>query len=298
MDAARDRKWAAPRGVLVLALSLTALAGSARAQEPLAEAERLMGLARKAAKDMQPALARRYAESAYRLVQSPVILGHLASAAQEEGRIIEAGDLARRYLRLRRESDDLALLRECQVLAAAVPSAHAEIEVSGEESGLVLVDGRLAGALPHLGTLWVAPGEHLLRIEQGARSAEQTVSLRPGERLRVPLHLPPLVVLRADAPFPPDFCRPPAEVLRLAGALDGGTEGDADPLATLPQKGGVRAPPPPPRSVLPARKPQRPLIRQPWLWTLTGALLTGGVVATSLALTWPQKPPGPTVEFP
>lgn len=295
MDAARDRMWASPGGLLVLALSLSSLmSGPAWAQDPRAEAEREMGLAGKAAKEVRPAQTRRHAENAYRLVQDPIILGHLASVAQAEGRITEAGDLARRYLRLRQEGEDSELVRVCQALVDAVPSTHAEIEITGAESGLVLLDGRVAGVVPHLGTLWVAPGEHTLRIEQGARNAEHTVTPRPGERLRVPLHLPPQVVLRAEAPCPPDFCQTPAAVLRLAGVLDE----DGDPLVPLPRKGGVRAPPPPPRALPPRREPRRSLVGQPWLWTLTGVVFTGGVVATSLALAWPRQPPGPTVEFP
>lgn len=156
-------------------LSLWPGSGVARAQPPVSP----------------PAQAQPYdvpsLERTYRRHPSPGVLYQLGRVARAEGRALAAADLWRRYLEEAGDSVPPKRVAEVKEFLGQVREPAAEVEVLGDSGAILLLDGRVVGALPLPLPLLVAPGAHQLRLEGdlGRRHAETQLTLRALSRAEV-----------------------------------------------------------------------------------------------------------------
>jgi tetratricopeptide (TPR) repeat protein len=178
-------------GALVagLALLVTASAGaqpSGKSQRAHQQAE--TGAAALAAGATEQALT--VLEQAYRLAPLPEILYQLGRVAQAQGRTVPAADLYSRYLESTLDQADAATAELCSKYLRELKAPTAAVTVTAEQGVMLLVDGRLAGALPLSAPLLLSPGGHRFRIESGSRSYESDELAVPAGR-QAELHLTP-----------------------------------------------------------------------------------------------------------
>lgn len=166
-----------------------------------------------AARDVTTASLR--AQASYRSQPSPDALFVLGQVALAEGRLLAAQDFMARYLAdpdLEVSSDDPAAREAQRVLDGERPPA-ASLNILGDRGALVLVDGRLLGALPLPRPLLLSPSEHRIEIELGGRRLTDQVRLSVGRlaELRIDVSsralllsiLPGVVVLDSYAGLEP-----------------------------------------------------------------------------------------------
>lgn len=176
-----------------LLLLLFLLSAVARADRPARPSAALSQAAERAlaAHDLPAALAE--LERAYARAPSTDLLYHLGLVAKEQGRLLAAADLLRRYLEEvgpPAPPDRRALI---EALLARPRGLGNEVTVAGERGALLFVDDRLSGALPLALPLLLAPGPHRLRLERGPRKVETQISLPAGRTAEVRFTLSPAV---------------------------------------------------------------------------------------------------------
>lgn len=130
------------------------------------------------------AKARKVFEALYERAPSPQGLFQLGKLALAEGNVLLAHDYFRRYLSdpsLPSHGTGLAEQRELveSVLAQPKP-ASGKIGLSGDRGTLVRVDGRLRGILPLSHPLMVAPGRHVLSLQQRDARLEEPIEVPVG----------------------------------------------------------------------------------------------------------------------
>jgi hypothetical protein len=215
-------------------------------------------------------------KASYELAPRVLTLYNLAAAQSETGRLVEAGESYRRFLRdtadgryadQRTEASTRIELLDKQI-------AQVTVDVVGLEAGdLVLIDdiefphAALHEAIP------MNPGQHVARVQRGPRVlAIRPIALSAGAaeavQIELPTRPPDLAVHRAPDPSP---------VAAPASAAPGGPSGAASG-ASLGASLTRRADPPPERSWL----------RSPWLWGGVAVVVAGGATGAYLRLRGPD----------
>lgn len=245
--------------VIALASSSEALAQSASSQTvKLPVARRLYDEGVDAADKGQWSIAYDRFKASYELVPRMHTLFNLACAQSQTGRLVEASENYRRFLRdtstgtpaeLRAQATNQLELLERQL-------AHLTIDVSNLEPGdaIAIDDIDLPPAVLHQ-AIPINPGPHVTRIQRGSQViASRAITLSSGatESVRIELPTKPVIL---DAPM-----KPPAAV------RDAATQ--PRPLPPLP--------PPPSRSS------SRSWLRSPWLWSSVAVVLAGGATGAYL----------------
>lgn len=154
------------------------------------------------------AAARTALEGAFRQAPGPEGLLWLGRLAEAEGRTDAAADLMRRYLADPARLPDEAAAKEAEAVAARVSARSGSVSPLGASGAMLLVDGRLAGALPLSMPLQLNPGEHTLTLELPGRSLETPVPVQTSRLIEVRfnrgsgevlLSLQPALLLFAEA---------------------------------------------------------------------------------------------------
>lgn len=131
------------------------------------------------------AAARTALEGAFRQIPGPEGLLWLGRLAEAEGRTDAAADLMRRYLADPARIPDEAAAKEAEAVAARISLRSGSVSPLGAPGAMVLVDGRLAGALPLSTPLQLTAGEHTLTLELPGRSLETPVPVQTGRLIEV-----------------------------------------------------------------------------------------------------------------
>lgn len=135
-------------------------------------------------------------EDAFRYSQRPVLLYYLGRVAQLQQRGAAAVDLFRRFIEAHGEEVEPEVRAEVQPVLTAYVTDGSEVSVQGEPGALLLVDGRLAGALPLATPLLLPAGSHQLALEKSKRRVETVVQILPRRQAEVRFTLtPPLALL-------------------------------------------------------------------------------------------------------
>jgi hypothetical protein len=148
----------------------------------LKAADRALSAARTALLSHDLAAAYQHAAESYRLAPSPEALLVLGRVALAENRPLEAQDLMRRYLadpdlETAADSPDQ---KEAQRIAEQPSLKSAKLGILGNRGTLVLVDGRLVGALPLSRPLLLSTSEHKVELLRGDRRLEDQVRVPAG----------------------------------------------------------------------------------------------------------------------
>jgi hypothetical protein len=139
-------------------------------------------------------------EDLYRQSPRPTLLYYLGKVAHGQQRLAAAFDLYRRFLRGAGDEIDADTKLEVQQFLASTPAPECEVGVSGEPGALLIVDGRIAGALPLEQGLALSPGTHRLLLTHGRRKVETQVNLLPRRRAEVRFTLVPSLALLTLTP--------------------------------------------------------------------------------------------------
>jgi len=150
--------------------------------ETLEQAHRALAAARTALAGRNAREAYRSAVEAFRMARLPEALLMLGKVALAEGRSLDAQDLMRRYLAdpnlesAPGSPEQLAAER----IAEQPYGTAAKLTISGDRGTLVLIDGRLVGALPLSRPLLLSPSSHKVELLRGKRSLEDEVRVPAG----------------------------------------------------------------------------------------------------------------------
>lgn len=206
-------------------------------------------------------------KASYELVPRPITLFNLAAAQSQTGRLVEASESYRRFLR---DTSDGRLneMRESatsQLEALDKQIAQVTIDVGHlEPDDIILIDeiefphSALRTAIP------MNPGQHVARVQRGQNAiANRKITLSSGANESVQIDLP-------IAP-PPDLT-----VHR-------------DPESGAP---GVTGTSMSGRRTEPAPEPPRSWLRSPWLWTGVAVVVGGAAVGTYMLT---RSPDGVTI---
>jgi hypothetical protein len=182
----------AQSGLLGLVLALFCGTGQA-AERPRDKKAALQAEATKLLQSGQQALAARdfptaeraLAES-YLKVAVPQPLYFLALAAAQQGRVLEAQDLLRRFEADAAAEPDAATVAELRRLLDQPTPPHGKVQVLGEPGAIARIDGRLVGALPLVTPALVTPDRpHILTLDARGHSIPATVSVPAGRFVEV-----------------------------------------------------------------------------------------------------------------
>lgn len=161
----------------------------------------------------------RQLEAAYRQTPTPELLYKLGIFTQLLGRSIESQDLMRRYLADPLTGPGAAGWQQAERIVALPRPPSGEVQVVADEEGLLLIDGRLAGALPLALPLLVPVGKHVISLEMPDKTMKGTVEVLDGRGAEmrfnrasgaVVVTLPPAVIVLAEyvgAAAPPELMR-------------------------------------------------------------------------------------------
>lgn len=146
---------------------------------------------------------------AYRIVPSVGTLFTIGQLALAQGRIVDAQDLMRRFLRDTAEPGQSPAVREAQRILALPAPPSGEVNLSGERGAVVLIDDRPVGVLPLPLPLLMPLGEHRVVVERDALRLEEVVKVLAGRtlELRCQFHpgvmvvtIPPALLVLTAAP--------------------------------------------------------------------------------------------------
>jgi hypothetical protein len=164
------------------------------------------------------ALASERLEAAYATLAVPSLGLWSARALDRRGRLVEAAERYRVVSTLpvpdtNREVHESALREAAEERARLLPRIPlVTVDVPGRPEGAVTtLDGRALDPASLGAGLPVDPGPHRIELTAGGRSVSRDVVLREGERLRVPLELPPEVPASAPVTPPPLVPAPPPQ---------------------------------------------------------------------------------------
>lgn len=145
---------------------------------------------------------------AYRLAPSVGTLFTLGQLALAQGRIVEAQDLMRRFVRDTAEAEGSPPVREARRILALPQSPSGEVNLVGERNAVVLIDDRPVGVLPLPLPLLLPLGPHRVVVERDALRLEEGVTVLAGRtlELRCQFHpgvmvvtIPPALLVLVDA---------------------------------------------------------------------------------------------------
>ncbi len=122
----------------------------------------------------------RQLEAAYRAAPSPELLHQFGILAQLEGRYIEAQDLMRRYLADPLTPPGSPGRTEAEQLLSLPRALHGEVQVVADDEGLILVNGRLVGALPLALPLLLPVGKYTVALEMQDKTMKASVEVLDG----------------------------------------------------------------------------------------------------------------------
>jgi hypothetical protein len=241
---------------LISILAIVFASSTAHAQPTAAEAGKLVAARRsyaegvKAADHGQWSIAHDRFQTSYELAPRAHTLFNLAGAQSQTGRLVEATESYRRFLREPGIENDLREQATVQLELVEKQLAQLVLDIIDLEPGdAISIDGvelprtALRVAIP------MNPGLHVARIQRGTSVvATRTVSLASGAAELVRIELPPRPILELPRTIP-----------ERRDALDG--------TARLPPG----PPPPPPRT-------SRSWLRSPWLWSSVAVVVAGGAV--------------------
>lgn len=189
---------ARPRGFCAVALGLllvlgggslafgrsakTGTAARGKVTTDVDEIDRLLGQARVALTEKKRDQAAALAAQAYRLGQPLAALSMLAEVAWEEGRVLDAQDLAQRYILdpELEQSEQVLTVRRMEILLRGERPPSASLSILGDRGALVVVDKRLVGALPLAAPLLVTPGDHRIELLTAGKRIEDQVRMPVG----------------------------------------------------------------------------------------------------------------------
>lgn len=126
-----------------------------------------------------PTLTRQL-ETAYRAAPTPELLYQLGLLAQLQGKSIEAQDLMRRYLADPLTPPGSAGRADAERMVTLPRSLHGEVQVVADDEGLILVGGRVVGALPLALPLLLPIGKYTVALEMQDRTMKATVEVLDG----------------------------------------------------------------------------------------------------------------------
>lgn len=147
--------------------------------------------------------------TAYRANPSPQLLLKLAQLARDEGRLLEARDLARRAVADPTASFAAEEKARVDALESQALPRYGELLVQGIHGGFVSIDGRLRGVLPLLLPLTVEPGRHEVLLEFRSRRWRTQVEIPDGRTVEarfaqdtdaVAFTTPPAILLVSRSP--------------------------------------------------------------------------------------------------
>lgn len=196
--------------------------------------------------------ARQYFERAYDLVPLPAILLNLAGAQRQTEQLVESAASYRKYLEMATEGKDAErrplaeeALREVE---AVMPRVRVRVRNLSSRDEVRVDDTRTYSAEEVKAPLGVNPGSHAIRVvRDGEVLAGTSVDVSRGTEREVQLSVPPAV------PGPKE-------------AAEGAVAQDAGMLDDEPDD-------------------ERPLVRNPWLWTGVGGAVVGAVVLGTVLAT-------------
>lgn len=256
--------------MLALLVALLTIPAGAAAQEPsaadVALARRQFEEGMAAARASRWDAAREAFERSYTLVRRPRILANLATAQAQTGRLVEAAESYRQFLREVSSGPDAATRPGVQHELAALEPRIPEVRITIEglrPQDRVTLDGaevsRAALGVP----VPINPGSHRLVVTRGSAELEsEPFSVAESEHRELNLELP----VRAPLPAPgrdvprvrePDRLEPEPEPEDEVGASDEG--------------GGV--------------------LSSPIFWVVVGLVVAGGVTGGVLIATGESDPP-------
>jgi uncharacterized protein GlcG (DUF336 family) len=122
----------------------------------------------------------RQLEAAYRAAPSPELLHQFGILAHLQGKRIEAQDLMRRYLADPLTSPGSAGRSEAEQILTMPRALHGEVQVVADEEGLILVNGRLVGALPLALPLLLPVGKYSVALEMQDKTMKASVEVLDG----------------------------------------------------------------------------------------------------------------------
>lgn len=161
-------------------------ARSRQSAAALAEAARLLALGQQALAQRDFPSAERTFTEAYLKAPAPQPLYFLGLCAAQQGQLLVAQDLLRRFEADPAAEPDPAALGELRRLLDQPVPLHGKAQILGEPGAVVRVDGRLIGALPLLAPVLLAPqAAHTLTLETRGQSIPATVTVPAGRFVEV-----------------------------------------------------------------------------------------------------------------
>ena len=155
-------------------------------------------------------------EALYLDERTPAALLQLAELARQQGRLVAAADLRRRYLDSTNLPPDDREAQELRRLLSDLTEPVIEAALVGGRGWALRIDDRLVGILPLPGPVMLSPGAHRLGVEQaGTTRASAAIELPADPQLEITLSLSPQQELTpVVSPIP-----------TVAVLIDGQTEG-------------------------------------------------------------------------
>lgn len=131
-------------------------------------------------------------EALYLDARTPAALLQLGKLARQQGRLVAAADLLRRYLDSTSLPPDDKEAQDIRQVLSGVTEPSIEAAIVGGRGWALRVDDRLVGVLPLPGPVVLSPGAHRLAVEQsGKTSPSATVELPADRQLEISLSLSP-----------------------------------------------------------------------------------------------------------
>lgn len=206
-------------------------------------------------------------KASYELVPRPSTLFNLAAAQSQTGRLVEASESYRRFLRDTADGrfNDMRSEATTQLDALDKQIAQVTIDVSHlEPDDIILIDeiefphSALRTAIP------MNPGQHVARVQRGQSAiANRKITLASGATESVQIDLPIAQPADLTVHRDPESAAPGVTGTSISG-----------------------------RRTEPAPEPPRSWLRSPWLWTGVAVVVGGAAVGTYMLT---RSPDGVTI---
>jgi tetratricopeptide (TPR) repeat protein len=150
-------------------------------------------------------------EKLYLDERTPAALLQLGHIARQQGRVVAAADLLRRYLDSLTATPDDRVAEELRQLLSGLTEPVIEASVVGVRGWALRVDDRIVGTLPLPGPVMLPPGAHRLVVEHASKTTpsaaielpadqqvEISLSISPQQELTPAVSVIPTVVVLVD----------------------------------------------------------------------------------------------------
>ncbi len=158
--------------------------------DPRTRARELVAQADQARTASDSAQAEKRLEQALRLASIPEITLALGRLAEQDGRVVAAADLYRRYLDEVGDAADKDTRSKLLAFQQSIKDPVAEVDILGPSGSLLYVDDHLAGMLPLSGPMLLEARSHRFRLVV-RQSTYQSDPLDLLPSMRAQLHLTP-----------------------------------------------------------------------------------------------------------